>query len=196
MALPRDGGWRYGLLMSRNIYYVASSLDGFIADSRNAIDWLLQFGFEPFQEHYDVFFRRIGALVMGSATYEYLLAEEAESWAYGDLPTYVLTSRSLPVIAGADVTFVSGAASDLDERVRASAGDRDVWVVGGGAVAAQYLDAGLLDELRVTIMPVVLGAGVPVLPVASTTPPFRLTGTTPFTGGAVELAYEVDTASR
>jgi dihydrofolate reductase len=181
-------------LYAENIYYVASSLDGFIADSDNAIDWLLQFGFEAYQEHYDAFLRGIGALVMGSSTYEYLLAEEGGSWPYGDLPTHVLTSRSLPTIAGARVRFHSGAIAAIDEEARASAGERDVWVVGGGSVAAQYLDAGLLHELRVTVMPIVLGGGVPVLPVAATTAPLRLTGTTPFAGGAVELAYTLDAA--
>jgi dihydrofolate reductase len=180
--------------MTRNVYYVASSLDGYIADSHDSIDWLLEFGFEAYQEHYDAFLQRIGALVMGSSTYEYLLAEEGETWPYGDLPTHVLTSRSLPAIPGADLTFHSGAIAAVDEEARASAGDRDVWVVGGGAVASQYLDAGLLHELLVTVMPVVLGAGVPVLPVAATSRPLRLTGTTPFAGGAVELAYAIDTA--
>jgi dihydrofolate reductase len=191
MALPDVGGAYYGRPMTRNTYYVASSLDGFIADSANAIDWLLQFGFEAYQEHYDAFIAGIGTLVMGSSTYEYILAEGGDAWPYGDRPTFVLTSRGLPVIAGADIRFRSGGIAVIDAEARASAGDRDVWVVGGGAVAAQYLDAGLLHSLRVTVMPIVLGSGIPVLPVGATTAPLRLTATTPFAGGAVELAYDL-----
>ena len=178
--------------MTQNIYYVASSLDGFIADADNGIDWLLGFGFYSFQEHYDAFLAGIGAIVMGSATYDFMLGESAETpWPYAELPTWVVTSRELPPIDGANITFVRGAVADFDARVRASAGDRDVWIVGGGDVAAQYSDAGILDRLFVTVMPVVLGSGVPLLPVASQTGVLTLESTTQFAPGAVGLAYAV-----
>jgi dihydrofolate reductase len=190
-VLAGVGGMRYLRPMTDTVYYVASSIDGFIADEADAIDWLLQFGFDAYQEHYDAFIAGVGALVMGSSTYRFLLDEEGEAWPYGDRPTHVLTSRTLPMLDGADVRFESGDIRGVDERARASAGDRDVWIVGGGNVAAQYLDAGLLDTLRVTVMPIVLGHGVPLLPVGSITAPLRMVGTTPFAGGAVELAYAV-----
>lgn len=170
------------------IYSVASSLDGFVAAPDDDLDWLLRFGFEPFQEHHDRFFVGVGAIVMGSTTYEWLLAHD-DTWAYPDLPTWVFTTRELPVPDGADVHFVSGSVADHQAVVERAAGDRDVWVVGGGLLAAQYQQAGLLDELRVTVMPIALGAGTPLLPVAAPTPVFELVGTTPFAGGAVELHY-------
>jgi dihydrofolate reductase len=182
--------------MTQNIYYVASSLDGFIADADNGIDWLLSFGFESFQEHYDGFLAGIGAIVMGSATYEFMLGESAASpWPYADLPTWVVSSRELQPIHGANLSFVRGSVADFDARVRASAGDRDVWIVGGGDVAAQYADAGLLDRLFVTVMPIVLGRGVRLLPVASHTGVLTLESTTQFAPGAVGLAYAVERPS-
>ena len=178
--------------MTQNIYYVASSLDGFIADADNGIDWLLGFGFESFQEHYDEFLAGIGAIVMGSATYDFMLGESVTSpWPYADLPTWVVTSRELPSVDGANISFVRGSVVDFDSRVRESAGERDVWIVGGGDVAAQYADAGLLDRLLVTVMPIVLGRGVPLLPVTSHTGVLTLESTTQFDPGAVGLAYAV-----
>lgn len=180
--------------MTQTIYYVASSLDGFIADADNGIDWLLRFGFDSFQEHYDGFLAGVGAIVMGSATYEFMLGESAASpWPYAGLPTWVVTSRELPPIDGANVSFVSGPVAGFDARVRESADGRDVWIVGGGAVAAQYADAGMLDRLFVTVMPIVLGSGVPLLPVASHTGVLRLESTTRFAPGAVGLDYAVGT---
>ena len=169
-------------------YFVASSLDGFVAAPGDDLDWLLQFGFEPFQEHYDRFFAGVGAVVMGSTTYQWLLDHD-DTWPYPGLPAWVFTSRELPVPEGAEVHFVSGPVEDHHALVEQAAGERDVWVVGGGLLAAQYQRAGLLDELRVTVMPIALGAGAPLLPVAAPTAVFALVGTTPFAGGAVELRY-------
>ncbi|MFS0728891.1 dihydrofolate reductase family protein [Curtobacterium sp. 1P10AnD] len=169
-------------------YSVASSLDGFVAAPGDDLEWLLRFGFEPFQEHHDRFLADVGVLVMGATTYEWLL-EHDDTWAYPDRPTWVFTSRAFPVPGGADVRFVSGAVARHHDAIVASAGGRDVWVVGGGLLAAQYQQAGILDELRVTVMPIALGAGAPLLPVAAPTPVFDLVGTTSFDGGAVELHY-------
>ena len=79
-------------------YYVASTIDGFIADSEDNIDWLLQFGFDNFQEDYDRFMADVGAIVMGSTTYEYIIREGTEQWAYGSTPVWVLTSRRMPAV--------------------------------------------------------------------------------------------------
>lgn len=172
-------------------YYVASSLDGFIADADGGLEWLLQFGFETFQAHYDAFLEGIGALVMGSSTYEFILREDPAAWPYEGRPTWVLTSRDLPAIDGADIRFASGGVDALLPRIAESADGRDVWIVGGGAVASQFLEAGALDLLHLTLMPVALGRGAPLLPISQVTPVLRLVQTTPFEGGAVELRYEL-----
>lgn len=175
-------------------YYVASSLDGFIADAKDGMDWLTEFGMEPYQEHFERFLAGVGAVVMGARTYEFILGEGAGAWAYGSLPTWVVTSRDLPGIPGADVRFASGDVGQVVEDARDAAGDRNVWIVGGGSVAAQATDLELVDEFLVTVMPIVLGSGVPVLPIAEPTRPLALLRVTPFESGAVELAYSYHAA--
>ena len=172
-------------------YYVASTIDGFIADSDDNIDWLLQFGFDNFQDDYDRFMANVGAIVMGSTTYEYILGEGNQPWAYGGTPVWVLTSRSLPQVPGADIRFFQGDVATLHQQAIAAAGGKNVWVVGGGNVAAQFADAGLLDELLLTIVPIILGSGKQLLPIGSVTEPLDLVGTTPFPQGAVGLRYRL-----
>ena len=107
-------------------YYVASTVDGFIADPDDRIDWLLQFGFEEFQSHFDSFMAGVGAIVMGSKTYEYILAEGPNAWTYGDIPTWVLSSRELPLIEGAPLTIGAAGVADVHARAVAAAGQRNV----------------------------------------------------------------------
>ncbi len=176
--------------MPKVIYYVASSLDGFIATEDNNLDWLLQFGFEAFQAHYDRFMAGVGAVVMGGETYRWLRAEEPDKWEYRQ-PCWVLTSREDPAPPEADIRFAAGDIRAALQQARQAAGERNVWVVGGGNVAAQFADAGLLDELWVTYMPVALGSGRRLLPVAGPTAPMRLIAATQFDGGASELRFAV-----
>lgn len=175
--------------MTRIQYYVASSLDGFIADEHDDLAWLLQFGMADFSEHYERFFVEVGALVLGATTYEWVL-REGGGWPYGSLPTWVLTHRALTVPVGADIRFASGEIGPVADAAVAAAAGRNVWVIGGGPVAAQFLEAGRLDELLVTYMPVALGRGRPLLPVGAVTPPLALTGVTRL-GDAVEHVYRV-----
>ena len=175
--------------MGKVIYYVASSLDGYIATEDHNLDWLLTFGFEAFQSHFDQFRADIGSLVMGSATYEWVRRQEPDSWEYGALPCQVLTSRTLQAPPDSGVRFVSGDIGQICADALEDAAGRNVWLVGGGNVAAQFAEAGLLDEMRVTYMPVALGAGRPLLPVSTPTAPMQLTGTTSFNGGAAELRF-------
>lgn len=177
--------------MALTKYYVASSIDGFIADTDDRIDWLLQFGFEEFDEHYQRFLTGIGAIVMGAATYEFLLADDTTEWPYAGIPTWVVTHRALPVIPGADLTFFEGDLAALDAELRETSGDRDVWVVGGGQIAAQLANAGLLDELHITYVPVLVGSGKRLLPVAQASRPLTLVGTTTFPSGSVEHVYRI-----
>ncbi|GAA1061261.1 dihydrofolate reductase family protein [Agromyces bracchium] len=176
-------------VVTRIQYYVASSLDGFIADEHDGLEWLLQFGMADFTDHYERFFASVGALVLGATTYEWVL-REGGGWPYGGLPTWVLTHRALEAPEGADIRLASGDVGAIADAAVAAAGDRNVWVVGGGPVAAQFLAAGRLDELLVTYMPVALGRGRPLLPVSDVTPVLSLTGVTRL-GDAVEHVYRV-----
>jgi dihydrofolate reductase len=174
-------------------YYVASSLDGFIADPHHGLDWLLQF---PMTGDYPAFIREVGAVAMGSATYEWVLAHLAETGTGGDAawpyeqPAWVFTSRALPAPAGADIRFVRGDVRPVHEEMVAGAGGKNVWVVGGGDLAGQFHDHGLLDELIVTVAPVTLGGGAPLLPRAITQPPLRLVDVQRHGGAFVQLRYE------
>jgi len=156
--------------MSRIIFDTAASLNGWIADEGNSLSWLfaVEGGTTP---DADVLPTNAGVLVEGSTTYEWVLAESdilahPEKWRefHGDRPTFVFTTRELPVPAGADVRFVSGPVSDALPAIRDAAGDTDIWVVGGGELAGQFLDAGALDEIAVSIAPVLLTGGAPLLP--------------------------------
>lgn len=177
-------------------YYTASSLDGYIADAQGSLDWLFQFG-DPEESSYPAFIRDVGAMAMGSTTYEWLLSnhirpgtENAQPWPY-EQPTWVFTNRSLPAIEGADIRFVRGDVGPVHEQMVDAAGGKNVWVVGGGELAGQFHDRGLLDELFVQIAAVTLGAGAPLLPRRIATPPLRLVSVTRFGEAFVELRYEI-----
>jgi dihydrofolate reductase len=182
---------------ARTVYYAAMSLDGYIADLDENLEWLTKFegpGYAgesaeqgPLESSYDEFYSGVGALVMGSKTYEFIVPYD---WMYGDKPTWVLTSRELPLIVGATgLRFNSGSVAEIHEEVMEAAGGKDLWVVGGGNVASQYVEAGLLDVLRVTIVPVALGEGLPLF--AGPVPPMKLIELTPFGNGMAELTYEL-----
>ena len=188
---------------SRTQYYCAATLDGFIAESDDTIDWLMGYrgsydgpNTEPGgRGTYEVFYEGVGALVMGSVTYSFVLGElsEGADWPYAGKPTWVLSSRELPTPEGdaVDVRITNAEVSELHDEMIAAAGDRHLWVVGGGNVASQFADAGLLDDVLVTVVPVVLGEGKPLFDRRLPGGPMQLTGTRTFDSGMVELRYEV-----
>ena len=106
---------------------------------------------------------KVGALAMGATTYEWILDHEGSKWPY-EVPCWVFTHRELPVVPDAPITFVQGDVEPVYARMVEAAGNRNLWVVGGGDLAGQFADAGLLDEVIVSIAPVTLGAGARLLP--------------------------------
>ncbi len=171
-------------------YFVASSLDGFIATGDDNLDWLLQFdGFAGGKESYDGFMADVGCIVMGGDTYAWLRKHEPANWPYPSTPCWVFTHHEHSAPKGADVTFVRGPVAEFVEDLRAGAGDKNVWIVGGGVLAAQFADAGALDEIIISIIPVVLGSGKAVLPMAGPTAPLELLSTHNMGRGIVELRY-------
>lgn len=153
--------------MARTVYLTASSLDGFIADPDHSLSWLFVQDFdEDGPMNLNDFGREVGALVMGANTYQWVLdhmAETGEPWAY-EAPCWVLTHRGFEAPEGADVRFSQADPSDVHAEMVEAAGDRTVWLVGGGELVGQFADRGLLDEIVISFAPVTLGAGAPLLP--------------------------------
>jgi dihydrofolate reductase len=159
--------------MTRVVYYTAATLDGFIADEHNSLDWLFEAPHDEADDGeamWEAFIGRIGLLVMGTTTYlwshEHHFAEHPEQYHefYGDRPCWVFTHRELPPVPGAAIHSVQGDVAQVYDELVAAADGRDIWVVGGGDLVGQFDDAGLLDEIQVHLTPVVLGAGAPLLP--------------------------------
>ncbi len=177
-------------------YFTASSLDGFIAGPDDSLDWLFPLG-DVEATSYSVFIKDIGALAMGSNTYEWMLrhiigpdADQPQPWPYHQ-PTWVFTTRQLPAVPGVDIRFASGDVRPVHEAMVTAADGKNVWIVGGGDLAGQFHDHGLLDEMFVQIGSVTLGAGKPLLPRAITSPPLRLLSVRAVGTGFAELHYEM-----
>ncbi|MFT3899362.1 MAG: dihydrofolate reductase family protein [Gordonia sp. (in: high G+C Gram-positive bacteria)] len=149
-------------------FYTAMTLDGFLADPDDSLDWLLR---QPEQDPagfgaYDPFIANIGAIVMGRETYDWVvrhLERSGEKWPY-DMPAWVMTTREPAPFPDGDIRFASGGIRGVYDEMAAAANGKDIWVVGGGDLAGQFADEGLLDEIHVSIAPVTLGAGKPLLP--------------------------------
>jgi dihydrofolate reductase len=176
--------------MSRIQYFVASSLDGFIATPDDDLAWLLQFdGFEGGKESYESFMDGVGCIVMGGETFAWLMEHEPGNWPYPSTRCYIFTRHEHAAPPGSDVTFVRGHVREFVQDFKDDAAGKNVWVVGGGNLAAQFADAGLLDELIVSVIPVVLGDGKRLLPLEGPTPPLELTASRTLGRGIVELRY-------
>jgi dihydrofolate reductase len=152
-------------------YYTATTLDGFIADLDNSLDWLFtRARDEDGPLNYRDFIANVGALAMGSTTYEWILDHEFKGkdpseWRWpSEIPCWVFTSRELTVVPKAPIVFTRGDVAPVHAEMVEAAGGRNVWIVGGGDLVGQFADAKLLDEVLVSIAPVTLGAGAPLLP--------------------------------
>ncbi|MBD3779577.1 MULTISPECIES: dihydrofolate reductase family protein [unclassified Cellulomonas] len=180
----------------RTIYNTATTLNGYIADERNSLDWLFAVddSVAPDQE---AFLAGVTVLVLGSTTYEWVVEHEdlvahPERWPgyFGRRPLFVFTTRELPVPEGVDVRFVRGPVAQVLPRIREAAGDGDAWLVGGGDLAGQLLDAGALDEVQLSVAPAALTGGAPVLPRTVGADRLRLRTVEQF-GQFAHLTYDV-----
>ena len=181
---------------SRVTIHMAASLDGFIARKDGSVDWL-----ETSDEFVDgasmdpgfveTFLNTIDCYVMGSRTYETALSFEARGlgWAYSDKPTFVLTHRELPRIRET-VEFYS---SDLAQLVNGHLRHRfrSIWFVGGGVLSAECLRLQLADEIRYSILPILIGDGIPFFEKLDRDTALHLAEVTAYRSGMVELRYEV-----
>jgi dihydrofolate reductase len=173
--------WWQSSRVGRTQYYTATTLDGYIADEHNSLDWLFEVDREG-DGGYAAFFAGVGAMAMGRTTYEWVLEhervlEEPEKWRgwYGETPCWVFTHRATPpVVPGTAVSFVRGDVGPVHDEMMRAAGGKNVWLVGGGDLVGQFADHGLLDEILVGVAPVTLGGGAPLLPRRLTASQLRL----------------------
>jgi len=177
-------------------YFTATSLDGFIATENDSLEWLFPLG-DLDHSSYPAFIAGVGALAMGSSTYEWMLrnaekvaAETGSAWPYAQ-PAWIFSSRELPVMEAADIRFANGDVKRVHAEMRAAAGDKNIWIVGGGDLAGQFYDAGLLDELIIQVGSATLGKGKPLFPRTVLSPVLRLVSVQQMGAGMAELRYEV-----
>jgi dihydrofolate reductase len=181
---------------SRVTIHMAASLDGFIARKDGGVDWL-----ETSDEFADgetldpsfaeAFLKTIDCYVMGSRTYETALNFETKGlgWVYGDKPVFVLTSRELSRTRDT-VEFYSGDLVQLvNDRLRSTF--HNIWFVGGGVVSAECLRLGLADEVRYSILSILIGDGIRFFEKLDRDIPLHLVEVKAYKSGMVELHYEV-----
>ncbi len=176
--------------------HMVASLDGFVARRDGSTDWLetadeFADGETLDPEFVESFLRSIDCYVMGSRTYETALGFEAKGygWAYGDKPVFVLTHRDLPRTRETIEFHAGDLASFVNDRLRLAY--RSVWFVGGGALSADCLRSGLADEVRYSIVPILIGDGIPFFDRLNRDVPLHLAEVKAYKSGMVGLRYEV-----
>lgn len=168
------------------VYYVACSLDGYIATADGGVDWLTPFQSGGDDHGFMEFFSSMDALVMGSRTYEFALKHPP--WQGPDRPSWVFTRRALE-LAHPSVTLTSEAPARVIESIHARGFER-VWLVGGGELAASFRQAGLITRYMIAVVPIVLGGGIPLFADSPRQDRLRLVRARPFPSGIVQLEYE------
>ncbi|HEY4304972.1 MAG TPA: dihydrofolate reductase family protein [Gemmatimonadaceae bacterium] len=185
---------------SRVTVHMAASLDGFIARKDGRVDWMetsdeFAGGAMMDPAYVAAFLKTIGCYVMGSRTYETALGFEAKGfgWVYGDKPTFVLTRRDLPKTRDTVELFSGDLAALINDRLRPAF--KSIWVAGGGVIAGECLRRGLADEVRYSILPIVIGDGIRFFESLDKDVALHLAEVTPYANGMVELRYDVRAGS-
>lgn len=186
---------------SRVTIHMASSLDGYIARKDGRVDWLetsdrFEGGEVLRPESVTEFLRTIDCYVMGSRTYETALDFEARGlgWSYGDKPTFVLTRRELRKTRSTVEFYVGDLKHLVDERLRPNF--RSIWFVGGGAVSGECLRRGLADEIRYSILPILIGEGIAFFERLDRDVALHLVEVKGYQSGMVALRYEINDRNR
>lgn len=141
----------------KTIYFAAASMDGYIADTNDSLEWLFKNG-PTDMSFIDQFVETIGAIAMGASTYQWLLNNLKGPWPY-KVPCFVFTYRNFKTIDNADVRFVHGDVLSQHQELKQLAGDKNIWLMGGGDLVGQFYDYGLLDEMQIQTVAVFLNDG-------------------------------------
>jgi len=172
---------------------MVSSLDGIIAKKDNSVSWFEttdNFEKGADEPNTEAFLKTIDCYVMGARTYEHALElSKSYGWAYGEIPTIVLTHKSLPNTRS-NIQFYAGELANLiNDELKPRY--KNVWVVGGAMLAKEFIRLNLADEIRITILPIILGEGLPFFDRVGLEQALHLKDTTAYKSGMVELHYEV-----
>jgi len=173
--------------------HMVSSLDGVIAKKDNSVSWFeTSSNYEKGVSGQDPeeFLKTIDCYVMGSRTYEHALAlSKSYGWAYGDIPTIVVTRRNLPV-ERQNIEFYSGDLNKLvNERLKPNY--KNVWLVGGAMLASDFIRLKLIDEIRISVLPIILGDGTLLFDHIGQEQALHLKDVTAYKNGMIELSYEI-----
>jgi len=174
---------------------MVSSLDGYIAKKDNSVSWFetpdhYEKGITVTEQETEEFLKAIDCYVMGSSTYEHAMElSKTYGWPYGDVPTIVVTNRNLP-IARPNVEIYAGDLHKLvNERLKPNY--KNVWLAGGAMLAKDFIRLQLADEIRLSVLPIILGDGIPFLDHVGQEQGLHLTDVKAYTTGMVELGYEI-----
>jgi dihydrofolate reductase len=173
--------------MARILGYIASSLDGFIADKDETLKWLTTRGDMELGEHdYNIFIKKIRTVVMGRTTYDWF-EKSGTPWPYQDKRVIVVTSRPLPHPAGPLETR-----TNIDELITElrSYNDGDIWMLGGGKLQMAFIERGALDELEIYIISELIGGGTPLFPATGFATKPTLLSAKSLGGGCARLHYK------
>ncbi|MEO7223678.1 MAG: dihydrofolate reductase family protein [Devosia sp.] len=171
--------------MARIVGYIAASLDGFIADENEGLDWLYEAEAELGEHHYDKFIERIKTVVMGRTTYEWMIRAGME-WPYREQRNIVVTSRP---IENAPVAIA--VRSDIDALIAElrALDDGDVWMLGGGKLQMAFIERGALDEIEVYFASAIVGGGYPLFPPTGHKATLKLLSAKSLGSGMARLHY-------
>ena len=172
--------------MTEVIYYVAISIDGYIATSDGGVDWLAPFNESGEDYGYSEFYESIDAILMGSRTYEQILS--FGDWPYESMPCWVFSSRQLD-ISQPEVHLTNREPKEIVALLTEHGRSR-AWLVGGGALASSFRLVGLINEYVVSVIPTVLGAGIPMFTPGSPKKLLKLVEFKQFNSGLVQLRYQ------
>jgi dihydrofolate reductase len=175
--------------MRKLILYIAMSLDGKIAGPQDDVKWLEELPNPDKSDYgYHDFVKSVDTTIMGNTTYQWI-SRQPIPFPYPDTKNYVLTRSEQE--SNDEVTFLSKDIPGFIEQLKQKEG-KNIWLIGGGGVNQVCLDAGLIDEMRVFVMPVILGEGVPLFAEGYERSGVRLISSTTYSSGVVELVYALD----
>ncbi|MFQ5598119.1 MAG: dihydrofolate reductase family protein [Nitrospiria bacterium] len=171
--------------MTALTYYVASSLDGYIADKDGGVSWLDMVDLSKDDHGYKDFYEGLDSLIMGRITYEQVLS--FGKWPYPDKPCWVMTSKDIAT-NHPEIRTTSNTPDEIMQMLREN-GHQKIWLVGGGKLAKSFHDAGLISEYCISIVPIVLGEGIPLLSLKAKRTTLKRLKWTPYASGIMQLWY-------